>query len=264
MHYIPNVVVRGVAEDAQGVQLHVLTRTGGQFFAGERVFVACGVYGSTGLMLRSLGLEQAEILDSQYFILPLLGLARTKGVGAEHLHTLAQLFLEIQDAAVDVNNVHLQIYGYSDVLEAMIAQKLGPLKGLRSLILERALVVQGYLHSDSSGRLQAALADDVLRVTPQRNPATRPALKRVVKRLGKLGLGAFSPLLQETLPGRGFHSGGSFPMRANPGPGETDALGRPFGRSRTYIVDSSVFPTIPAATITLSVMANAWRIGHSA
>ncbi len=266
MHYIPNVVVRGVAEDAQGVQLHVLTRAGGQFFAGERVFVAGGVYGSTGLMLRSLGLERAEILDSQYFILPLLGLARTKGVGEEHLHTLAQLFVEIQDAAVDVNNVHLQIYGYSDVLEAMIAQKLGPLKGLRSLLLERALVVQGYLHSDSSGRLQAQLTGDVLRVTPQRNPATRAVLKRVVKRLNRLGLGAraLSPLLQETLPGRGYHSGGSFPMRENPGPGETDALGRPYGRRRTHIVDSSMFPTIPAATITLSVMANAWRIGHLA
>jgi choline dehydrogenase-like flavoprotein len=67
--------------------------------------------------------------------------------------------------------------------------------------------------------------------------------------------------LQETLPGRGYHSGGSFPMREVPGVGETDFLGRPYGRTRTHIVDSSVFPTIPAATITLSVMANAWRIG---
>jgi len=79
-----------------------------------------------------------------------------------------------------------------------------------------------------------------------------------------LGVRPLGPLLQPTLPGRGFHSGGSFPMRAAPGPGETDVLGRPFGRNRTHIVDSSVFPTISATTITLPVMANAWRIGHNA
>lgn len=268
LNYIPDAVVRNVDEDAHGVSIHAFTGGSWQVFSGDRVFVAAGVFSSTGLMLRSLGQAQAEILDSQYFILPLLGLARTKNVEAEHLHTLAQLFVEIQDAAVDAQNVHLQIYGYSDVLAAMIAQKLGPLKGLRNVLLERALVVQGYLHSNSSGRLMARMDGDVLRVTAQRNPATRAALKRVVKRLGgmssALGAHPVGLALQETLPGRGFHSGGSFPMRATPGPGETDVLGRPYGRSRTHIVDASVFPTIPAATITLSVMANAWRIGHNA
>jgi choline dehydrogenase-like flavoprotein len=266
MTYLQNAVVRAVGEDANGVSLHAVTAEGGRIFSGERVFVAAGVYGSTGLMLRSLEQARAEILDSQYFILPLLGWARTKGVDAEYLHTLAQVFLEIQDAAVDARNVHLQIYGYSDVLAAMIAQKLGPLTGLRARLLERALVVQGYLHSDSSGRLEARLAGDAMQVTAQRNPATKAVLKRVARRLRRLApvLGALplSPLLQETPPGRGFHSGGSFPMRATPGPGETDGLGRPHGRRRTHIVDASVFPTIPAATITLSVMANAWRIGH--
>jgi choline dehydrogenase-like flavoprotein len=70
------------------------------------------------------------------------------------------------------------------------------------------------------------------------------------------------PLLQETVPGRGFHSGGSFPMRESPRTGETDHLGRPPGWRRLHVVDSSVFPSIPAATISLTVMANAWRIGH--
>jgi choline dehydrogenase-like flavoprotein len=268
MTYIPNVVVHGVAEDANGVSIHAFTGRGWQNFSGARVFVAAGVFGSTGLMLRSLGLERAEILDSQYFILPLLGWARTQGVTKEHLHTLAQVFLEIEDEAVDPQNVHLQIYGYSDVLEGMIAQKLGPLKGLRGLLLERALVVQGYLHSDSSGRLVAKLEGEGMRVTAQRNPATRAVLKRVAKRLaglrGLLGARPLGLALQETLPGRGYHSGGSLPMRASPGVGETDVLGRPYGRRFTHVVDASVFPTIPAATITLSVMANAWRIGHEA
>jgi choline dehydrogenase-like flavoprotein len=49
-------------------------------------------------------------------------------------------------------------------------------------------------------------------------------------------------------------------MSSEPQPGQTDALGRPHGLERVHLVDSSVFPSIPATTITLSVMANAYRI----
>ena len=41
-------------------------------------------------------------------------------------------------------------------------------------------------------------------------------------------------------------------------------LGRPAGFKRVYVVDSTVFPSIPATTITFTVMANAHRIGTSA
>ena len=40
-----------------------------------------------------------------------------------------------------------------------------------------------------------------------------------------------------------------------------DPLGRPQGWSRVHAVDASVLPSVPATTITFSVMANAHRIG---
>jgi hypothetical protein len=49
-------------------------------------------------------------------------------------------------------------------------------------------------------------------------------------------------------------------MRQEPGEFETDILGRPFGWKRVHAVDATVLPTIPANTITSSVMANAHRI----
>ena len=73
-----------------------------------------------------------------------------------------------------------------------------------------------------------------------------------------------SPMLRAGLPGRGFHTGGTFPMRANPGPFEVDVLGRPHGFERVHVIDASVFPSLPATTITLSVMANAHRIATAA
>jgi choline dehydrogenase-like flavoprotein len=63
--------------------------------------------------------------------------------------------------------------------------------------------------------------------------------------------------------GRGFHSGGSFPMREQPQELESDLLGRPYGLERVHLIDSSTFPTIPSTTITLTVMANAHRIASA-
>jgi len=73
-----------------------------------------------------------------------------------------------------------------------------------------------------------------------------------------------TPAMRVGKPGRGFHTGGTFPMRARPRRLETDTAGRPHGFSRLHVVDASVFPTLPATTITLSVMANAHRIGTEA
>jgi len=53
-------------------------------------------------------------------------------------------------------------------------------------------------------------------------------------------------------------------MAAQPKPGESDLLGRPYGMRRIHAVDATVLPSIPATTITLTVMANAYRIGSAA
>src|SRR5205814_1174871 len=76
-------------------------------------------------------------------------------------------------------------------------------------------------------------------------------------------LGAFPlwPMLEIAPVGRGFHSGGTFPMSARPVATQTDVLGRPAGWQRVHVVDATVLPSIPATTITFSVMANAHRIG---
>ena len=53
-------------------------------------------------------------------------------------------------------------------------------------------------------------------------------------------------------------------MAHAPNPMQTDRMGRPHGMVRTHVVDATIFPTIPASPITLTVMANAYRIGQEA
>jgi choline dehydrogenase-like flavoprotein len=60
----------------------------------------------------------------------------------------------------------------------------------------------------------------------------------------------------------GFHGhlAGTLPMRASPGPLESDASGRLSGTRRVFVVDTAAFPTLPAQNLTFTAMANAMRI----
>lgn len=242
-------------------------------FKADRVYLAAGVIPTAQIVLRSQeAFDRALTLrDSQYFLFPIV---RWRGVGnvhAEALYTLSQAFVELSDPRISRHSVHLQIYTYSDTIAAAVRRSLGPLKMFARPILERLLIVQGYLHSDESSAIQMTLrreangSKDILELEPAPNSETPAAVGRVLRELqGQFrALGGFvvSPMLQISRPGRGFHCGGSLPMRAEPGHFETDCLGRPRGWSRVHVVDASVLPTVPATTITFSVMANAHRIG---
>ena len=53
-------------------------------------------------------------------------------------------------------------------------------------------------------------------------------------------------------------------MRTRPRAGEADTLGRPLSSRRIHVIDSSCFPSIPSGTVTLTAMANAYRIASAA
>jgi choline dehydrogenase-like flavoprotein len=273
--YLGGVVVERVTETASGVTVHG-HRLGSNepwTMSGDRAFLAAGVLPSTKIVLAS---QQAYghplyIKDSQYFLFPLLQAIGTGDVRNEALYTLSQIFIELTDPAVSPHTVHLQVYSYNDLVGAALKHTLRflAIDPLVRVLEGRLLVVQGYLHSDHSSRLRAELErGPVLRVTPEIDSAVSRRVRQVVRKLVRhapaLRALAMEPLLQIAPPGRGFHSGGTLPMRAHPEPFESDTLGRPHGWQRLHVVDSSILPTIPATTITYSVMANAHRIATAA
>ncbi len=240
-------------------------------FEAHRVYLAAGVIPTAQILLRSQAAYDHPLClrDSQYFLLPLLMARGTREVETEPLYTLSQAFLEICNPRISRRTVHLQIYTYSDLIGQAVRQSLGPLKFLGRPLVERMLIVQGYLHSDESRTIEMTLkrdgGKDCLHLNALPNPETRRTVKRVMRELlrqsRRLGGMVLPPMLQLAKPGRSFHSGGSIPMRPQPGPWESDCLGRPHGWTRVHAVDASVFPSVPATTITFSVMANAHRIG---
>jgi choline dehydrogenase-like flavoprotein len=272
-NYQRDVIVTRLRENSEKVFIEAYNRqTRAPFsFEARRVYLGAGIVPTTEILLRSQNAYDRLLrtCDSQYFIFPLLLARRARGARNEAAYTLSQLFIELNNPQISPRTVHVQIYTFNEIVAEAIRKSLGPLKCFAPPLEERVLVGQGYLHSDDSPEIEMTLKRDgerdYLQLRVHENPKTHRIVKKVLREFARqsrrLGAIPLAPLLQLTLPGRGFHSGGTFPMRARPGEFESDCLGRPHGWSRVHAVDASVFPSVPATTITLPVMANAHRIG---
>lgn len=279
--YIANVVVEKLLEANGKVKILARSKLNDktQSFQGTRVFLACGTLSTTRILLESLEAyhHPVKLHDNQYFIFPLLRYRKIPRVASEDLYTLSQIFIEIHDPALSKENIHLSLYGYNDmysrVFEGLFRSLWPFIKIPFNELLGRLFIVQGNLHSRLSPKITACLApgSDRLRIlnlesAPQRKSSkiVRGVLKKLYKNRKNLCAVPVFPMLQIGQAGQAHHSGGAFPMRENPGNFESDTLGRPYGFRRVHVVDSTVFPSIPAGSITLTVMANADRIASAA
>jgi choline dehydrogenase-like flavoprotein len=260
--YEAGVVVSQLHEN-NGSPVIKATRLGHKTrYSGKKVFLATGVFSTAHTLLKSKDMDEVAIKDSQYIIIPCL--MKKRGSPGRH-HALAQAFIELRDEKL--GNVHLQIYSFSDLIEQSVADKLGILyKLLRPFLrplVQRLVVIQAFLHSDVSGSMKAHRTDSGLEIEGSHCVQKKRLPRVLLRHAGKLGLLPLLPLVEYALPGQGFHSGGSFPMSDEPGEGDSDVLGR-FGFENIHVVDSSILPGIAGTTITLTEMANAYRIADMA
>jgi choline dehydrogenase-like flavoprotein len=240
----------------------------------SRVFVACGATSSTRLVLESLGHTQRapRLHDSQYFLVPMITRRSVPVSVATQGNTLAQVFLEFEDERILERTAHLQIYGYNDLMLSPIAARtpLSPerLERLLRRVLGRLVVIQGFLHSHDSPGITLDVGTGGIRLTGDEHAAGETVVGKLLRRLTmnarSLGMVPISKLVQIGQPGKSNHLGGTLPMSLAPGELDTDTLGRVPRWDRVHLVDAAVLPSVPATTVTLSVMANAHRIASAA
>ena len=274
-HRVGLFVDRLREEDGRVVlEYHERDRSGHGVLRADRVFVACGTISTTRLIAESMAEPPASVhlVDSQTFTMPLLT-PRSSVVSTENQgNTLAQLFLEVEDETVASRTVHLQLYGYSDIMLKAILHRLPAERATAERLLRpligRLVVMHGFVHSDDSPGFTIERLADGIRTVGDESEDSRAVVTRLLAKMRRsaidLGMIPVPMLTQVGLPGKSFHTGGSFPMRRRPGRLESDLLGRPTGFDRVHVVDSSVFPSVPATTIALTAMANAHRIGSAA
>jgi choline dehydrogenase-like flavoprotein len=274
--YESDFVVQELREDAGQVRILGRHRINGdrRELVAARVLLGAGVIPSTAILLRSMREYDIpmKILDSAYFLMPLLRWSQQHEVSSEQLHTLAQAFIIMRHPSMDEPLVHLSVYTYNDLTVPALRAAVGPLGNFGSRLWKalgsRLLVCGGYLHSSLSPGISMVLhktsKGERILLKAETRAETSALIRRVGRRLLRdcpsLRAIPLLPAVRQTPPGRGFHSGGSFPMQRERTPHTSDVEGRPFGFERVHLIDASCVPSIPATPITLPVMANAHRI----
>ena len=277
--YIGNVIVNKLEEQGGEVKIYAKDRLTGEnlIYNAEKVYLGAGVLPTLGIILESLGLKKLklEIKQSQYFLLPLYFNNNISGITNEELHTLAQLFIEITDNSISKNSIHLQLYTYNQFLNQLIQKykiaKILP-KVFKEKIISSLLTIQGYFHSDESiaANIQAVSSGGKIKIDLDNKLKSNVFMHQNIRKLVKklflfrrfLGFTPIYPLLKIGDFGEGYHVGSTFPMSSSPEKYSTDTLGRLNNYENIHIIDASILPSIPATTITFTIMANAFRIAN--
>ena len=274
-YYYNNIMVEKLVESGDKVKILAksLISSENLEFEGSIVFLAAGTVSSTRILLQSLEAFYYPLIfkHSDHFQIPLLRFKNTSKITTEEMHTLTQIFIELIDGSISENTIHMQVYGYNELYFRVMSDFLGSIFHIMKLpveeLLGRILVIKGYLHSSISSTILAYLEKGEhgsLVLKGKHNVKATEALKKIKSKLIKnrryfkaIPIPKMSRL---GIPGIGNHSGGTFPMKERPLEFESDKFGRPYGFKKVHVVDSTVFPSIPATTISLSIMANAHRI----
>ncbi|MBX9718120.1 MAG: hypothetical protein K2X36_04675 [Microbacteriaceae bacterium] len=245
----------------------------------NRLFVAAGAHNSPRLVLESKRLygRPAVLKTTQGFVVPMVNV---RGAPFEwpKANTLSGAFFEFKHPAISDNWIHSQISPANELILAKLGYQAsnGLFDNVRKRALRRLLIALVNFHSDLAGsyllRLNpgAASGRSVLSVTTQPSPHFANTMKKGSRRFTRLlsGVGVVpaTPLMYGD-PSKpiGWHFGGTLPMTKAPSDEmHTDLLGRPKGWQQIHVVDSSVFPSVPATTVALLAMANASRIAQTA
>jgi ferredoxin len=253
-----------------------------QRFEADRLFLACGAFGTTRLVVSSLQLFAREVTlqESAQITLPFLSRSPVPDPRTEDQFTLNQFNLVLGRDNEDLDQSQLHFYTYNDAFFAAMpaALRWRALQGASTHMLRRLSVALGYLPSWASPRLRLraeagrAAHAELPRITVTRdaprwasNLLLRSVLTRVSRVAPYLDLWPVLPKLMLSAGAKSYHCGSSFPHTAGARTTlSSDVLGRTGPWQRIHMVDASVFPNVPATTFTLTIMANAHRIATDA
>lgn len=230
------------------------------------LILGAGTLGSTRIALRSLGGGRVPIVCNPHTYMPLLNLNQLGKPVRQARHSLAQACMVYAPDGVEKPFVVGHIYSYRSLLMFRL-MKDAPLPHREGLEILRHLspnfAVMIVQHADyPTAQKYCELAGDTFTVeyaesTSERatNDAVESAIAKALFRLRCIKLQA-----QHAGHAASTHFAGTLPMTDRDDRLTTDRDGKLRGTRGVYVVDGSVFPTLPSKGLTFTMMANANRI----
>lgn len=237
-------------------------------FSASRVVLAAGTLASTRLVLDALKHRQSIPLLSTptaAFLLwlpGLLGAKRSPGFGLGQLSFTLSLRDSISVFGSTFSTTGIPMSEFARHIPMSRRYGVDLLKGLLSSCVVGNLFLPGQLTNarvslkeDGSLVVSGSYSDSVAPLMGE----ARQKLSKAYRSIGGLLLpGSYTV----GLPGGDIHYAGTLPMRDKPVLGETSSQGEVEGIDGVYVVDGACLPALAAKSHTLTIMANADRIGR--
>ena len=271
--YLPNIYVESLSESNGKVQIYAFDHEGKKIsFTFDRVFIAAGALNSTRLVLKTKQLYEAKV-KLQTTLSVVHPFFRLKNIPLDWpiANTEPGLFLLYKEEKLSNNWIHTQLSTPNELVLQKLRYRPGKdfLNRSKEILLGRLVIAHTNIHSDFSNGYMLSLkkghtGNDILYSEQEFLKIPSKALKLVSKRLSFLGrkMGYYKlPYSQNSINSGSYHTGGTLPMKKFPKEEtETNLVGNPKGLEKIHIIDSSIFPSLPATTIGMLTMANAYRI----
>jgi choline dehydrogenase-like flavoprotein len=249
--------------------------THGERLHAPRLVVAAGTLGSLRLVAPLLQpTAELRVLNSPVMAVPLLVTARLGGTLPTEGHSLAQLGFRLACSAKPGDYVSGAIYEMAGLPPSSFAARM-PFGRRASTEIFRALApalavatvyFPGRYSANTVTLRPSAQGDQAPRVEVRGGVA--PGFDEVARTVRHRLTAIWRKLGARPLPGAALatagtdaHLGGVFPM-GTVAPHGTNNYGELHAAPRLYLVDGSVLPSIPSKFTTLTIMANADRIGR--
>lgn len=267
--YRSELLVTSFREITDGVVVEVRNlRTGSaEQFKCRKLFLGAGAINTAKIVLQSANDYQTRLplLDNPISCLPILS-PRRIGSALDPLDgSLGQLNLVYEQPGTG-ERIQATLYGTTGPLRTDVLFDL-PISLDASLIWSRyllpavSLVMIFFPASEGQNKSLQLTESGALNIDGEITVDYVPVEEMLVRAFRHLGFLCHRALCYRPQIGSGLHYAGTLPMKECPALYQTDRDGRLSGTRNIFVVDAACFPWLPAKNHTLTIMANALRIG---
>jgi hypothetical protein len=240
----------------------------------KKLFIGAGSVQTPKIVMNSLERKiDFKIMESQYILIPCFYLGKSFNNSLEH-HTLSQAQIVFKNGIKhNLGNVNYEVKYDQKLIDLMLKKKFSLISKLIPNFLKKRIFVITCQVSSNHSIYSATIRKEDQKFNIFENKNNKKKIKneiaKQIKILGnKFNFSSFSFFSKFGNFGRGYHLGATLPMvdenKIDISKNNylyTKMNGEINKYKNVFIIDSSNFSNIPSGSLSLTIMANALRIG---